>query len=364
MSILVATGLYPPEGGGPATYAKALFDELPKYGVSVVVLPFSEVRTYPKVIRHIVYFFLCLKRGKDVDLIYAMDPVSVGLPAACASFFLRKKFVLKVVGDYAWEQGRQRFGVSDSLDEFVKRRSYSIPVRILRFIEIRVARYAKKIVVPSEYLKRIVSSWGIPTEKISVVYNAAPDVSSVGHKNVLRGILKYHGKYVCTIARLVPWKGIRVLIDAMEGAKKAGIAARLLVIGDGPEREALEAHAKGKDVFFAGRLSHDVALAYMKAADAFVLNSGYEGFSHVLLEAQALGVPTVASDVGGNPELITHGKNGLLVPYNDVRQVTKALVRILTDEPFRRNVRVGSKRKAQKFSKRRMIEETKEVLEV
>jgi len=92
MKILVATGLYPPEGGGPSTYAKALFDELPKQGVSVEVLPFSRVRKYPPVIRHMVYFFLCLKLSKEVSVIYAMDPVSVGLPASLAALFSGKKF--------------------------------------------------------------------------------------------------------------------------------------------------------------------------------------------------------------------------------------------------------------------------------
>ncbi|XKT75420.1 MAG: glycosyltransferase family 4 protein [Patescibacteria group bacterium UBA2103] len=366
MNILVATGLYPPEGGGPATYAKALHDELPKLGVSVTVLPFSQVRRYPKFIRHIVYFFLCLKYGKKVDVIYALDPVSVGLPAMLSSFFLRKKFILKMVGDYAWEQGMQRFGVADLLDEFVKKR-YGLSISLLRFIQGLVAKRAAIVVVPSAYLKKIVCTWGVKKEKIHVIYNAAPDVSSVGHKKVLRGLLKYHGKYIVTVARLVPWKGIRSLIDAVGALEKSGIEARLLVIGDGPERDALEEyaleHTKEKTVSFTGRLPNDITLAYIKAADVLALNTGYEGFSHLLLEAQALGTPTVTTSVGGNPEIITHGRNGLLVPYKDTDALRKALTRALTDEVFRRNSAAAGKRKADKFSKDRMIQETKELLE-
>jgi len=363
MKILVATGLYPPEDGGPATYAKALFDELPKQGISVEILPFSRVRKYPPVIRHIGYFFLCLKLSKEASVIYAMDPVSVGLPASLAAFFSRKKFVLKVVGDYAWEQGRQRFGVTELLDDFLKKDSYSLPVQLLRSVEIFVAKRAKHVVVPSEYLKKAVVSWGISKDKVSVIYNAAPDVSSVGNKNVLRGLLKFHGKYVITVARLVPWKGVREIIDAMQIVKDAGIEARLLVVGDGPERESLEEYAEGKEVLFAGVLPHNVVMAYMKAADSFVLNSAYEGFSHLLLESQALGVPTIASNVGGNPELIAHGKNGVLVPYKDTKAIGKGLIRTLTDEPFRRTIRESGKRKAAKFSKNRMIKEVKELFE-
>lgn len=365
MNILVATGLYPPEGGGPATYAKALFDELPKIGVSVEILPFSRVRKYPKIVRHFVYFFLCLKYGKRVDVVYALDPVSVGFPSRIAAFLLRKKFAVKVVGDYAWEQGMQRFGVTDLLDEFVTKQ-YGFFVSLLRGVQYVVARSAHQVVVPSEYLKKIVISWKVKKDKIAVIYNAAPDVSGVGHKKVLRGLLKYHDKYIVTVARLVPWKGIKELVDAVAGLEGAGLSTRLLVIGDGPERENLEKyaaeHTKEKTVSFTGRLTNDITLAYIKAADVFALNTGYEGFSHLLLEAQALGTPTVTTNVGGNPEIITHGKNGLLVKYQDVNGLRKALTRALTDEAFRRSSAAAAKRKAAKFSKERMISDTHDML--
>ena len=361
MNILVATGLYPPEEGGPATYAKALFDELPKKGVGVTVLPFSRVRKYPKIIRHIVYFFLCLKHGKSADVVFALDPVSVGFPSYLAAKLQGKKFVVKIVGDYAWEQGKQRFGITDTLDDFVEKK-YGLRVGLLRFLQRKVAEGAQAIVVPSEYLQKIVSTWGIEKKKISVVYNAAPDVSSVGNKNVLRGVLKYHGKYIVSVGRLVPWKGMDDLIEIVSGMREKGADVRLLIIGDGPDRERLESLA-GDGVMFTGRLPNDITLAYMKAADAFVLNSGYEGLSHLLLEAQALGIPTGASNVGGNPEVIADGQNGLLFPYADKKAIEKAIHKLLTDEPFRKKVIARSKRKAQKFSREKMIMDTKAILE-
>ena len=65
--------------------------------------------------------------GRNADIIFAQDPVSVGFPAACAAKILRKKFLLKIVGDYAWEQGMQRFGISDLIDEF-QRKKYGFAV--------------------------------------------------------------------------------------------------------------------------------------------------------------------------------------------------------------------------------------------
>ena len=310
-----------------------------------------------------MYFFLCLKLSKGVDIIYALDPVSVGLPASIAAFFSKKKFAVKIVGDYAWEQGMQRFGATELLDDFLKEESYSFFVQILRNVETFVATRADRVVVPSEYLKRVIISWGVDKNTISVIYNAAPSVEGVGNKNVLRGLLKYHGKYVITIARLVPCKGITEVIDAISDMEKTGLDVQLLVVGEGPERERLEKYSEGKKVTFAGRLDHDITLAYLKAADVLVLNSGYEGFSHLLLEAQAVGTPTVASNVGGNPELITHGKNGLLVKYKDTKAITKAITRALTDESFRRSAKDIGRRRAAKFSKERMLRETKELLE-
>lgn len=362
-NILLATGSYPPESGGPATYAKILNDELPVQGVSVIVVKFSEVRKYPVGIRHIVYLFLLLKYTSGIDVIYAMDPVSVGLPAYLASLISRKPLVVKIVGDYAWEQGVQRFGVKKHLDEFVLG-NFGLFVRVLVYLERLVARHASHIIVPSKYLKKIVGLWGIEEKKISVVYNASPPVASVGNKNVLRGVLKFHGKYIVSVGRLVPHKNVRGLIDAFVDLQKKGISAKLLIIGSGPEEERLRAYVEDadiKDVIFAGTLSHDVTLAYIKAADALVLNSSYEGFSHLLLESLILGTPTIATNVGGNPELIVHEKTGLLIPYGENVMLTKALVRILTDEALRTRLSANGKRAAGKYTVSRMLRDTVEV---
>ena len=181
MKILIATGIYPPSVGGPATYSKMLHDELPLKGIEVEIFSFDEVRHLPKGISHIVYFAKAFSRARGCDIVYAQDPVSVGLPAFFASLFFHKRFFLKVVGDYAWEQGMQRFGVTDLLDEFSKRPSsnYSFPVRFLRGIESFVALRAEKIIVPSKYLKRIVSRWGPLEEKISVIYNAFEGIDNL-----------------------------------------------------------------------------------------------------------------------------------------------------------------------------------------
>jgi glycosyltransferase involved in cell wall biosynthesis len=177
--ILIATGLYPPDIGGPATYSKILKDELPKRGFCVEVLSFGGVRHLPKIIRHFIYFLKVLIKGRGADVIFAQDPVSVGFPAVLAAKILRKKFILKIVGDYAWEQNqikkeKLRKNKSEkfkTLEEFQKEK-FDIITEFRRWTQKFVARKADKIITPSKYLKRIVADgWGVPAERIEVVYN-------------------------------------------------------------------------------------------------------------------------------------------------------------------------------------------------
>ena len=134
MRLLIATGIYPPDIGGPATYTKMIAEAFAQSGHSVRVITYSSAdqkesqfllirvsRKIPKGLCHILYFFKILWHGTKSDIIFAQDTVSAGLPAALAAKLLKKKFVLKIVGDYAWEQARLRFGVQDALDDFLKK---------------------------------------------------------------------------------------------------------------------------------------------------------------------------------------------------------------------------------------------------
>lgn len=96
MKILITTGIYPPEIGGPATYTKLLEENFRKIGIDVGVLPFRVVRFLPKVIRHLVFVIHVLLKSVNTNIIYAQDPVSVGLPSLIASKIMRKKFIIRV----------------------------------------------------------------------------------------------------------------------------------------------------------------------------------------------------------------------------------------------------------------------------
>lgn len=354
MRLCIATPLYPPEAGGPATYARTLEHGLPDQGDTVSVVKFSGVRHQPKLIRHLSYFFHVLRAGKHADVILALDPVSVGLPALLAARFMRKPFVVKVVGDYAWEQGVQRAGITQSLDAFVRTPHVPLFVQMLRTIQTFVARHARAVIVPSEYLKGIVIAWGIDPKKIEVIYNAV----SIDKELPARTLPPHT---ILSAGRLVPWKGMRELIDALVLVRVEVPDATLVLIGDGPERADLEAHAQTVapgSVRFLGAQTHTDTLAYVRGTTVFALNSSYEGLSHMLIEAVMLGKPIVASDAGGNPEVIRHEENGLIVPVGDTAALAQALVRLLEDPERARGLGQKAEASSTRFALSQMLEHT------
>ena len=368
MKLLIATPLYPPDIGGPATYAKTLETELPQRGVDVVVVSFHAVRHFPKLIRHVVYMVKLFRAVRGVDIVLALDPVSVGLPATLIAFLLGKPLAVKIVGDYAWEQGAQRFGVKDNLDTFVTKPSnhYLAQVGVLRFVQKFVASHAKEIIVPSSYLRGIVSAWGISEKKISVVYNAYDGMG--GDEDCGRLRLKYNlsGHVILSAGRLVPWKGFETLIRLMTEIVREYPDVTLYIAGSGPDEAPLKrlivSEGMSHSVVMLGGLPHDVLMEYISAADCFVLNTGYEGLSHQLLEVLAIGTPIVTTRVGGNPELIENGQTGFLVPYDDAEEFRRA-IRGIFEEPERaRAMAKEGKAFVQGFTIARMVDGTLGVL--
>ncbi|MDE2071702.1 MAG: glycosyltransferase family 4 protein, partial [Patescibacteria group bacterium] len=326
MPLLLAASLYPPQARGPATFAGQLVDYLTTRGERVVVVRYSEVERLPPVVRHLVYFFKLYRASAGCRAVLALDPVSVGLPALWLSRVRHMPLVLRLGGDYAWEQGVTRFGINSTLDEFVRTPVEDLPyaVGVLARIERYVAAGASTIVVPSSYLKGVVGHWGVPAKKIDVIASAAAVARASLNKAETRQRVSWHDEpVVFSAGALVPWKGFAGLIDAVAMVRRAHPNVRLIIAGDGPERRALleRAATEGFDptIVFTGTLPHTILVELLQAADVFALNSSYEGLSHQLIEAMQAGVPIVTTGAGGNPDLIQDGVTGRVVPVGDTQ---------------------------------------------
>lgn len=362
--LMIAAGLYPPDIGGPATYAKMIEEELPKRGLETTVLPFSAVRSYPFLLRHVLYAFKLWRRRKDLAAIYALDPISVGLPALLVSRLCRRPFVLRLGGDYAWEQGRVRFGLSATLDEYTKdRKNADWRTRVLARLEDLVVARASLVIVPSQYLKNIVSTWpGVLARRVVVINSALSPIHIPQSKEELREHLGYKGFTIVSAGRLVPWKGFAELIDAVAEIPKAN----LVIVGEGPEEERLKALAKARGlslrVRFLGAQNKEALGGFIKAADLFVLNTGYEGLSHQILEAMYLEVPVLTTRIGGNPEVIKDGENGVLVKYGNGEALKEAIERLCADKELRERLARNAVLTLKNFNRDKVVDELKEIL--
>lgn len=333
--LLIASGIFHPESGGPATYLYELLPKLQALGWDVRALTYGDapVTGYPYPLVRIPRRSLPLRllgytRAARpwltwADLVYVH---SLDLPLLGSR---RAPRVVKIVGDPGWERAIRKGWIAptEDIDTFQSKR-YSLIVNLQKANRARQVRAMDGVIVPSQYLKRMVMGWGVDEASIHVIYNAlpperhTPDITQAE----ARAQLKLGDEPLfLTVARLTPWKGVDHLIAALARVPDA----RLMVAGDGDELDALRRQAEtsrlADRVTFLGRVSRQQVALYMKAADYTVLYSGYEGLSHTLLESLRAGTPVIASDKGGNPEVVQHGVNGLLVPYVDVDALAAAL---------------------------------------
>ena len=143
---------------------------------------------------------------------------------------------------------------------------------------------------------------------------------------------------VC-VGRLVPAKGQHILLRAFAQLRAKGCPARLLLIGDGPDRAALEREAGQleikEDVEFAGSLNHDETRRRIASAHIFALASFAEGVPVALMEAMAMRIPCVSTMIAGIPELIRDRVDGLLVPASSVEQLAAAIESLVNDPGLR-----------------------------
>jgi glycosyltransferase involved in cell wall biosynthesis len=332
MKVIFAAGIYPPDIGGPAIYTERLASQLKQPVISYS----RRLKKYPKGLRHLLYFCSLLWLARKAETIYAQNVTSAGFPAFLVSKILRKKLVLKVVGDAAWEQQK----------------------KYLRKIQTLVAKGADSIIVPSHYVKKMVQGWGVLGEKIKVIYNAPEPAPQLRvSKTEAKERIGLSGDIILSIGRLVPWKGFSDLIAIMPDLLKVNPKFQLVIVGQGKERLP-----SGPGVKLVGSVPHSLVPLYFKAADIFVLNSGYEGLSHAILEAMQFGVPVIASREGGNPELIEDNFNGLLVEYKNRKEIKEAILKLWQNRDLQEKFIRNSKEKLKDFSWENLVKKTLEVL--
>jgi len=321
MKLLIVTGIFPPDIGGPATYVPTIAHALAARGHEVSVLTLSshlnhedhvhEYRVFRierdlwKPLRWLKAIYMVVKLARSVDVLFACG---LCLETVLGNAFVRRPLVIRVVGDLAWERARARAETDADFETFQKTRQ-SFHTRWIQRLQRFWMRQADRIVTPSRYLARWLVSTGIQNDRLIVIHNAVePQLSLEPVSSGLETSVT-----VVTVGRLLSLKRVDGIIRAVAPLRGVG----LVVVGDGPEKPSLERLARQLGVqdrvCFTGRQGHEESLRLMKGCDFLVLNSNHEGFPFVLLEAMSVGLPVIATAVGGVPEIVEHEKNGLLV---------------------------------------------------
>ena len=208
---------------------------------------------------------------------------------------------------------------------------------------------AEAVLVITPRLRRLLLSDGVDENRIHLI---PPGVNSSLFEGPFEDPFAGIGRpRVLFVGRLAPQKGVSTLVAAAGLLKHP--SAQVLLVGDGPERKALEKEAKrigvGDRFHFVGFVAHERLPAVLVHADLLVLPSIYEELGTVLLKAMQAALPIVASNIGGIPDVIEDGVNGLLVSPGEPEALARAIDRLLADRDLARRLSEGAQERAKDY---------------
>lgn len=331
MRILLIS-IWKPSRGGIVTHVENLIRnsrnsfEILTYGISLPVL------------RAPAFVFSGLFRGavKKFDVIHAHYALPQGFLGVLLKKLRRKPLVTTVHGSDITLLARSALGKL-----------------FVRF----VLQNSDRVIAVSRFLRDEVIKLGVSGEKVSVVYSGAP----VPEKS--KGKLPAEGEIITFAGSLVRQKGIDVLLRAYRVVKAKRRGTALVIAGEGRERASLERlnSELGTNASFIGSVE---SLAHILEKSAvFVLPSREEGFGLVLLEAMNAGVPVVASEVGGIPEIVEHGYSGILVEKENPQELAGAILKVLNDSELRNSLIKNARGSVKAFQWEKMAGEIDAVYE-
>jgi glycosyltransferase involved in cell wall biosynthesis len=256
--------------------------------------------------------------------------------------------------------------VHDLLDYMYRARTNNGARRMMHsYFTRQVMHHAARIFAVSNFTKRDVGRFfNVKPEKIEVVYNALDENFLRGHSTaaeqaIIRGRYQVDSPFLLYAGRISPHKNVARIIEAFSALKgelaKEGTYPdlKLIVIGDevskNPDiRRAVIRSGVQHDVRFLGYVSIDVLRVFFDMAKVFVFPSLYEGFGLPPLEAMAHGTPVVASNTSALPEVV--GNAALMVNPENVFEISRALLRVLTDQSLRERMKAAGIEQAHRFS--------------
>jgi len=331
--ILVVSGIYPPDIGGPATYVPQLCHHLVNEGFEVSLVSLQDKSDEERESEPWKRTFV-LRNSTKVKRIFSTLRVLYRESSKCQAVFAnglyeevgilrilrpRLRLVAKIVGDPVWERARNGNLSLSGIEEF-NHEKLSGKKLLQRIILVWALNRFNHITCPSSQLKEFVNGWGVNGD-ISVIHNG------IKCQEIATELAEYD---VVSVSRLVAWKNLDILIKSC-----ARLNLSLAICGEGPEMERLRevAEANSAKVEFLGMLDGQKVTAVMKKSNIFALISSYEGLSFALLEAMMAGKRIVVSNCKGNADVVDNKKTGLVVDLNHESDLDDALMTLSINDP-------------------------------
>jgi glycosyltransferase involved in cell wall biosynthesis len=303
MRFLIATGIYPPEVGGPAQYAKNLADALRDKGHIVEIGTFGTLKRLPSGVRHLALFFRLIPLAARADVVIALDTFSAALPALLAAQLLRKSLIVRTGGDFLWEQYVERTGDLLPLPFFYDKHQ---PFTTKEKMIFTLTRYLVKhttIVFSSVFQRDIwVKAYGLHAAQTRLIENAIPGGLCETHVPERKNFL--------ALGRDIKLKNMPALRQAIEIAKK-----------------------KVPDIALeTGQVSHQELIDKISRGYAVILPSISEISPNYILDAIRCGKPFILTKYSEYARL--YGDLGLLVDPLVVNDIAEKIVQMCDDETY------------------------------
>ena len=349
--LIITLGIYPYVKGGAEMHTFYLARELIKKGLHVTVLTGNpkeeknvrfasrEAKTwFLKIVRFPILGSLfsiisslpfLRKNGKKIDVIHAHTAST----SMITGFFLSQLLGLPlVVTCHGLEITFCRSRVVKSIRAYILKRAFHVTC------------------VSADLANILMSKWGVAQNKISVIPNGYDDelIQRLRHKKVDIG-----SKALVFVGSLRPVKDPLTLLRGMRIVMRERDDVDLYVVGDGILRPQLERFCIRNNlhnIFFFGELPHERALELVSSSDILLSTSKEEGLPTVIVEAMALGKCVIATAVGGVPEILKDGKNGVLVPTSAPDKIAQAVIELLNDSEMRRGLSKAAVKDIEGFS--------------
>jgi glycosyltransferase involved in cell wall biosynthesis len=366
LRVLIVVGIWPPEVGGPASHGPELGRFLLARGHDVRAVTSAGPdgpaptgvpettwrRDRPRLVRMATGTLTLAAAARWPDVVYSSGLYYKSTLAAAIN---RVPLVVKLTTDPAFERSRSLGLFHGDIAAFQQPHP-GIAIRYLKHIRNSLLSRAVQVLIPSRYLAEFALGWGLAADRVTVVPNPAPPVGQLPSRDELRQRLGIDRPTFVFAGRLVAAKNLQLAVSAL--ARVPG--ARLILIGDGPERRRLQeviARAGLHDrIALKSALPRGEVLEWLGAADAALLSSAWENFPHAAVEALAVGTPVVATAVGGVPEVIESGVNGIVVPAGDDSGLAQAMRSVMTDAALAARLRDGAMATAGRYGAERTYE--------